>query len=159
MFEYEIIVDHSETSKKCTILPLRYRDDFSIRRYKPKKVLPPLTADVLLHPDGISLDQLAKPDTTKIAALDCIWRRLEAIMKCMEGPLPTLVSIPPGFETAYPRKSKDGSDPSGGLATIEALFIAAAFLGHWDVSLLDKYYFGDAFLARNEAVFRGYGLA
>ncbi len=159
MLKYEIIVDHSETSKKCTILPLSYRDDFSIRRYVPNRVLMPLSADVLLHPDGVPLDQLSKPKAIKIAALDCIWRRLEAILKGLKGPIPTLVSIPAGFETAYPRESKDSSDPSRGLATIEALFITAAFLGRWDVSLLDKYYFGDAFLTRNMAVFQEYGLA
>jgi ribosome biogenesis protein Tsr3 len=158
MLKYEIIVDHNETSKKCTILPLRDRQDFCIRRYAPHKVMPPLIADVLLHPDGVPMDQLKRNGDTKIAALDCIWRRLEAILKNMEGPLPTLGSIPPGFETAYPRKSRDGSDPSCGLATIEALFIGSAFIGQWDVSLLDKYYFADAFLARNEAVFRGYGI-
>ena len=156
---YEVIVDHKETAKKCTILPLRYREDFQISRFHGDKFKGPLTADVLLHPDGVSMDQLepaVKKSVTKIAALDCVWRRLEMIVRGIGEPVPTLVKIPDGFETAYPRKSKLIVDPSGGFATIEAIFIAAAFLGHWDTSLLKEYYFGDRFLEMNKDVFQNY---
>jgi len=158
---YEVIVDHKETAKKCTILPLRYREDFRIARFRGESFEGPLTADILLHPDGISMDKLASPlkDTvTKIAALDCVWRRLETIVRGIGEPVPTLVKIPDGFETAYPRKSKLTTDPTGGFATIEAIFIAAAFLGHWDTSLLKEYYFGEQFLEMNSAVLRQYGI-
>ena len=83
---YEIVVDHRESSKKCTILPLRYREDFHIRRFKRDQIQAPFTGEVLLHPDGITLDQLDaefKKTVTSIAALDCIWRRLETIMNGM----------------------------------------------------------------------------
>ena len=158
MFEYEIIVDHNETKKQCTILPLSDRPDFLIRRYKPNKPLSPLNADVLLHPEGTPLNLIPNQNTKTLAALDCIWRRLEAITNSLKPSLPTLVSIPEGFVTAYPRKSRDGSDPTAGLATIEALFIAAAFLGQWDQTLLDKYYFKDSFLEKNRHTFAKYHL-
>jgi pre-rRNA-processing protein TSR3 len=79
-------------------------------------------------------------------------------MQRVAKPLPKLVRIPDGFVTAYPRRNKEGNDPGEGLATIEALFIAAAFLGFWDETLLEKYYFKDAFLKENEALWKKYGL-
>jgi pre-rRNA-processing protein TSR3 len=139
MFQYEIIVDHTESSNKCTILPLAYRDDFLIVRGQLER---PFATTLLLHPDGIDLSQ-AKPNVTEVTglgAIDCIWRRLEQILEKVPKPLPTLVRIPDGFLTAYPRRSKKDFDPSAGLATIEALFIAAAFVGHWDYTLLREYF-------------------
>ncbi len=156
--KYEVVVDHKETAKKCTILPLRYRSDFTISRFNGDKLREPFKAEVLLHPDGETLDKISLPKVTAIAALDCVWRRLETILNGVTGEVPTLVSIPPGFETAYPRKSKLTPDPDGGFATIEAIFIAAAFLGHWDVSLLKEYYFADKFLEMNDDVFIKYGI-
>jgi hypothetical protein len=79
-------------------------------------------------------------------------------MQRVSLPLPRLVRIPEGFTTAYARRNKEGKDPDAGLATIEALFIAAAFLGFWDESLLEKYYFKSEFLKGNEALWRKYRL-
>ena len=155
---YEIVVDHTEKSKQCTILPLRDRADFKITRFRATNPPRKLSADILLHPDGISLAELRSDSITKIAALDCIWRRLNTILNNTLEPLPKLVSIPPGFLTAYPRKDKHGDDPSAGFATIEALFITAAFLGKWDLTLLEKYYFGDKFLEINAEAFSKYRL-
>ena len=76
----------------------------------------------------------------------------------MARPLPRLARIPDGFVTAYPRRNKEGNDPEAGLATIEALFIAAAFLGNWDESLLDKYHFQNSFLEINREIFERFGL-
>jgi len=156
---YEIVVDHTEKSKQCTILPLRDREDFKITRFRATNPPRKLSSDILLHPDGISLAELRSPDSiTKIAALDCIWRRLNTILNHTLEPHPKFVSIPPGFLTAYPRKDKHGDDPSAGFATIEALFITAAFLGTWDLTLLEKYYFGEKFLEINAEAFSKYRL-
>lgn len=155
MLQYEIIVDHSETANKCTILPLAYRDDFHIMR-SPQT----LTADILLHPDGIPLPGPlpASQPVQRLAAIDCVWRRLEPILQKIRVPHPPLFSIPPDFVTAYPRVSRKDFDPVGGLATIEAIFIAAALLGNWDLSLLREYYFAEKFLKANAAIFERYGL-
>ena len=71
--------------------------------------------------------------------------------------MPELVGIPDGFVTAYPRRNKKDLDPDQGLATIEALFIAAALLGRWDQSLLAHYHFGADFLAKNRRAFERHG--
>ena len=157
MLNYEIIVDHGESSNKCTILPLAYRTDFHILRGSTDQ---PLRSEILLHPDGQDLGELKSTlsGVTTIAAIDCVWRRLNPILARLGKPLPLAVKIPGEFITAYPRQSKKSFDPTGGLATIEALFIAAAFLGHWDATLLREYFFADDFLKFNEGQFRQYGL-
>ncbi len=64
------------------------------------------------------------------------------------------VSVParslPGVFTAYPRVSKLFDDPPGGLASVEALFIAYQILGRPTVGLLDAYRWRDEFLRLND---------
>ncbi len=154
---YEILIDKRENKKQCTICPLKGREDFSLRYFdRGNSSLPAFTADVILHVEGIPLDRWQEEamdlDPKSLAVIDCTWKHVAPTMKRVEGELPTLVKIPPVFVTSYPRKSKqEGLDPEGGLATIEALFIAAAFLGTWDESLLDKYHFKKDFLDWNLA--------
>jgi pre-rRNA-processing protein TSR3 len=61
--------------------------------------------------------------------------------------------VPPrtlrGFHTAYPRVSKLFQDPSSGLASVEALYIAYRILGRPTAGLLEKYYWRDNFLKLN----------
>lgn len=152
---YEILIDKRENKKQCSIYPLKERKDFQLRYFdRGASPLDPFTADVLLHVDGVSLDKWneERPDETvkSLAVIDCTWKRVEPTLRRIDGELPTLVKIPPSFVTSYPRKSKqEGLDPDGGLATIEAIFIAAAFLGTWDETLLDKYHFREDFLQWN----------
>jgi pre-rRNA-processing protein TSR3 len=155
MLRYEIIVDHGESSNKCTILPLSYRPDFVLLRGSTDK---PLLSEILLHPDGLPFDELKSTKISTVAAIDCVWRRLTPILNRLGRPLPLAVKIPEEFVTAYPRRSKKSLDPTAGLATIEALFIAAAFLGSWDLTLLKEYFFADRFLELNKAAFRRYDL-
>src|SRR5690349_2347480 len=112
MLQYEIVADHSETSNKCTILPLAYRPDFHIMRKAHK-----LEADILLHPDGQPLQDVRSHHlkVARLAAIDCVWRRLQPILQKIEAPLPLLVRIPDEFVTAYPRVSRKDFDPVGGL--------------------------------------------
>ena len=157
MFSYEIFVDHGETPNRCTILPLAYRTDFTILR---KNFVNPLQSEVLLHPDGLSLHELHRSliGVRSVAAIDCVWRRLDPLLKSLPGPEPVKARISEGFVTAYPRVARNNADPEGGFATIEALFIAAAFLEEWDLSLLREYYFAEDFLKRNAEAFRSYGI-
>lgn len=152
---YQIYVDHGETPNRCTILPLAYRKDFQIFRQRFEGAF---KSELLLHPEGILLSELEKKPYAGLAAIDCVWRRLDPLMKSLPGPHPLRVRIPDGFETAYPRVARNNADPEGGFATIEAIFIAAAFLGHWDLSLLREYYFAEEFLKRNEETFRFFGI-
>ena len=160
---YEILVDRTERPKKCTILPLAYREDFHIVRFDRRYPIRPLAGSVLLHPDG---DLLTTQGTARIerregivlSAIDCNWRRLDAIVGRIVGPLPPQVRIPDGFLTAYRRRNQRDLDPEGGLATIEALFLASAFLGVWDESLLKEYAMGAEFLAVNASLFEEHGI-
>ncbi|MFN2428162.1 MAG: hypothetical protein ABR587_17140 [Candidatus Binatia bacterium] len=160
---YEILVDRTERPKKCSILPLAYRSDFHIVRFDRRKAIAPLTGDLLLHPDGVPLStltpgELPASDALVLSAVDCNWIRLETVLGRIAGPLPRRVRIPDGFQTCYLRRNKQGLDPQGGLATIEALFLASAFLGVWDESLLREYPMAAGFIDVNAALFESHGL-
>lgn len=158
--KFEILVDKSESVTKCTILPLEYRTDFEIRRFTRNRPIASLSGDFLLHPEGrlLSSPRDVSTQVKKISLIDCNWRRLGGILDHLERPWPELVRIPEEFVTAYPRRNKQGLDPENGLATIEALFIAAAFSGVWDETLLKEYYFGSRFLEMNREMFTRFGL-
>lgn len=155
---FEVLVDRNENPRKCTVQPLSYRSDFKLRRFGGRAVFGRLEADLLLHIDGESLDQMVLGPVQMLAVIDCHWKRCAPIIARIDAPLPRLARIPNGFETAYPRRNMEGKDPEGGLATIEALFIAAAFLGVWDETLLKEYHFAKAFLEMNRAAFVRFGL-
>lgn len=151
-------MDRKENPRKCTILPQKERADFRIRYFGGGKPVPAFEADCLLHIDGEDLATLPRGSCRSVALIDCNWKKVEGALRSVERPLPRLVRIPEGFETAYPRRNAEGKDPDGGLATIEALFIAAAFLGTWDETLLDKYHFKTQFLEMNRPLWNKYGL-
>lgn len=157
---YEVILDAGETVNKCTIAPLSERSDFRLFHVKGANRLGPLHSPILLHHEGKCLTELRQSllSLTGLATIDCVWRRLEYLIGRIEGPLPLLARIPDGFVTAYPRKSSLNTDPEGGLATIEAIFVASALLGNWDVSLLSKYYFGRNFVKLNAKRFVDLGI-
>ncbi len=158
---YEIYLDKGETSNKCTIAPLSYRSDFRLITHGCPPEQRVFLSPLLLHPDGECFAEKQNEDSKAyfgLAAVDCVWRRLPEILSSFQKPLPQLRKIPQDFQTAYPRKSQFQLDPQGGLATIEALFIGAAFLGHWDLTLLEKYYFAGPFLDLNKQVFLKYGI-
>ncbi len=155
---FEVLVDRNENPRKCTVQPLDYRPDFNLRRFGRQEPFGRLQADVLLHLEGAPLNELETAGVQSIAVIDCHWKRCASILARIEVPLPRFARIPDGFATAYPRRNLDGKDPEGGLATIEALFIAAAFLGVWDESLLKEYHFGARFLDANRSAFARFGL-
>lgn len=155
---YEILMDKRENPRKCTIAPLKDRKDFSVRYFAKNNPIPAFQADCLLHVDGEDLSSLPRNQLRSLALIDCTWRKVHGALQRTANPLPRLVRIPDGFATAYPRRNKEGNDPEAGLATIEALFIAAAFLGFWDETLLEKYYFKDEFLKKNEPLWRRFHL-
>jgi pre-rRNA-processing protein TSR3 len=165
---YEVLVDRTERPGKCSVLPLRDREDMRIVRFDRRRAIPALTGDVLLHPEGRLLPQiegtvpfireLPAAEAIVICAVDCNWRRLPTITARIEPPLPPLVRIPEGFSTAYRRRNQRDLDPAEGLATVEALFLAAAFLGHWDETLLEHCRMRAEFLEANAEAFQRYGL-
>ncbi len=143
MIETVVIRHPKEKLSKCSLTPLHGRPEIQFYRAKPDFMFdasnhillevgaPPLTPDDSQNP---------------LLLLDATWRLLPKIRRRVHGtPIPR--SIPQGIQTAYPRVGKNYPDPMGGLASVEALFVARALLGDYDPSLLDGYHWRNEFLA------------
>lgn len=140
-----ILRDPKEAPAKCTLIPLRGRPGVSFlgfdvdRRYD-------VDGAVLLHCDGAPL---SPTDASRpLLVLDGAWRRVSTMLRRLDGSF-VARSIPSGFETAYPRRSRTFDDPSAGLASIEALYLALLATGRRDDGWLDAYHWKEEFLLRN----------
>ena len=142
--EILIIVRRGEDPAKCTVRPLRGVPGLDFLPY-PLRQKPDLSRHLLLAPDAppLSPADAGRP----LLLLDASWRHAAKMRKAVE-PVEAR-SIPPGWKTAYPRRSKTHEDPDAGLATVEALFAALCTLGFRDDSLLRFYPWRDAFLDLN----------
>jgi pre-rRNA-processing protein TSR3 len=138
-----IVRDRRENPKKCSILPLRGRADLIWLAY-PTDPRPDLTGYIRLAAEGplLSLADAA----SGLLLLDGSWRRAEAMSRAFEDVPPRSLS---GYQSAYPRVSKKGTDPTNGLASVEALFLAYHILGRPTAGLLDHYHWADEFLRLN----------
>lgn len=141
-----IIVRRGEDPAKCTVRPLRGSPGLAFRAY-PLRQMPDLSHHLLLAPDAppLSPADAGRP----LLLLDASWRHAAAMRRTL-GPIETR-SIPAGWQTAYPRRSKIHADPATGLATVEALYAALCTLGVRDDSLLRFYPWREAFLDCNHA--------
>lgn len=142
-----ILRDPRESTKKCSLTPLRGTPGIRFVGYEPDKRVD-VGRRVLLHPDG---DEITSADRGKpLLLIDCAWRRLPQLLATVDGELehrrlPKLI-------TAYPRKSKMFEDPEQGLASIEALYAALALLGEERADLLESYRWRDEFLRLNPSL-------
>jgi pre-rRNA-processing protein TSR3 len=142
-----ILRDPRESTKKCSLTPLRGTEGIRFVGYEPDRRVD-AGQRILLHPDG---DEITSADRGKpLLLIDCAWRRLPQLLATVDGELehrrlPKLI-------TAYPRKSKQFEDPEQGLASIEALYAALALLGEVRGELLESYRWKEDFLARNPAL-------
>jgi pre-rRNA-processing protein TSR3 len=139
------IVRHThENPKKCTILPLRGRPDLVFLAH-PVQEHPDLAGYIRLAAEGPPLT--VADAACGILLLDASWRWAEAMTR-------QYLDIPPrslkGFQTAYPRISKRGTDPDNGLASVEALYVAYHILHRPTEGLLDHYRWAVEFLRANE---------
>lgn len=140
-----IIVRHpKENPRKCSILPLRHRLDVRFLIH-PVKERPPLEGYVRLAAEG---PELSRADAAcGLLLLDGSWRWAGAMTR-------DFLDVPPrslsGWHTAYPRVSKQGTDPDNGLASVEALVVAYHLLGRSIEGLLDHYHWKEEFLRVNE---------
>ena len=138
-----LIIRHPrERLSKCSLTPLHGRPELTFRKAHPGFVLD-ATGYTLLAMDSpvLSVEDAGRP----LLLLDSTWRLLPQLNACLTGE-PVFRSLPEGIPTAYPRVSKVSKDPLGGLASVEALYLAKRLLGDDDPSLLDDYYWKDAFL-------------
>jgi pre-rRNA-processing protein TSR3 len=139
-----VIVRHShENPRKCSVLPLRGRPDLVFLNY-PVANRPDLTGYVRLSADGPPLSEA--DSAAGLLLLDGSWRWAGAMTQ-------QFLDVPPrsltGYQTAYPRTSKLGTDPANGLASVEALFVAYHLLGRPTEGLLDHYRWAAEFLRAN----------
>ena len=143
-FRVAIVVHPREKLSKCSAWPVRARPEFSFYRFPDQRV-PDLENCVRL---GRSDELLSPADANKtLTVLDATWRHVEQ-MEAQYASVPVR-GLPPQWRTAYPRISKVFADPSDGLATVEALYVAYRFLGMDPAGLLDSYRWKDRFLELN----------
>jgi pre-rRNA-processing protein TSR3 len=137
------VVHRRENPSKCSIRSLRGRTGFLFSTY-PDPLEYPLDGYVRLGFDGPLLS--AADRDCGLLVLDATWRlskRMETVYR--DVPVRSL----PVCQTAYPRVSKANDDPHGGLATIEAIYVAYRLLGRDTAGLLDDYYWAEAFMQKN----------
>ncbi len=144
-FLHTIIFRHrKENLKKCSLRGLEKRKDCLFYTY-PKDILPSLEGYILLSLEG---KELTLKDKNKgLFLIDSTWRYSHTMLKVVPK-IPTR-SLPKKYQTAYPRRQTDCSDPERGLASIEALFIAYYILGRDTKDLLKDYYWKEEFLRKN----------
>jgi len=142
-----VILRHArENLKKCSLRGLETRPDFDFYTY-PKDILPDLSGYLLLSIDGSPLS--AEDSGKGLLILDGTWRLAEKMNRFVDSKTREVLqrrSIPGGFRTAYPRRQNDCPDPTAGLASIEAIYIAYKILGRNTDGILDQYYWKDDFL-------------
>jgi pre-rRNA-processing protein TSR3 len=139
-----VIRHPKERISKCSLRFLHERPGFTFLRASPGFTFDARGFTLL----AIDAPVLTAADAGRpLLVLDSTWRWLPKLRACLRGePVPR--SIPPGIVTAYPRTSRLFEDPPGGLASIEALYVALRILGTDDPSLLDGYHWRTAFLAQ-----------
>jgi pre-rRNA-processing protein TSR3 len=142
-----ILRDPRESTKKCTLTPLRGLPDIELRTYASDRRM---EADgrILLTTDG---ELLSPADGGRgLLLIDCSWRRVRQLRATVDGDLVPR-RLPP-LTSAYPRRSKDFEDPAEGLASVEALHAALTLLGRPRQDLLATYRWREEFLAANPSL-------
>lgn len=136
-----VIRHPKERRSKCSLTPLEERQDMQFHRARPGWTFDVTGFTLLaLGAPELSMEDAGRP----LLLLDSTWRLLPQLEACLvgEGVRRTL----PTVSTAYPRTSKIAEDPMGGLASVEALFLAKLLLGERDDSLLADYHWRSEFL-------------
>lgn len=141
MTPVSIIRHPKERRSKCSLTPLEGRPDLSFYRARLGWSFDMTGFTVL----ALGAPEMSEADAGRpILLLDSTWRLLPQVEACLygEGVRRTL----PGIPTAYPRISKIAQDPMGGLASVEALYLAKLLVGERDDSLLASYYWREGFM-------------
>jgi pre-rRNA-processing protein TSR3 len=143
-FRVAVVVHPREKLSKCSAWPLRDRPEFDFYRFPDERV-PRLENCVRL---GLGDEPLSPADAEKtLIVLDATWRYAER-MEADYASVPVR-GLPPEWKTACPRTSKLFEDPEGGLATVEALYVAYRLLGREATGLLEEYQWRERFLELN----------
>jgi pre-rRNA-processing protein TSR3 len=139
-----ILVHPREKRSKCSVEPLRGDDRFLFRTF-PEPIPESLENYFRL---GFGGPLISESDNDQgLLILDGTWKlagRMENVY--CDVPIRSL----PECQTAYPRTSKLYKDPLGGLATIEAVYLAYKLLGRDTTGLLKSYRWASGFLEAND---------
>ena len=141
MAQITVIRHPKERRSKCSLTPLEGRADIRFFRARPEWTFD-ITGFTVL---ALGAPELAMRDAGRpLLLLDSTWRLLPQLEACLigDGVRRTL----PAVRGAYPRVSKIAEDPAGGLASVEALFLAKLLLGERDDTLLAHYHWRSEFL-------------
>ena len=157
-----IVQDYKENRRKCSLTPLEGREGFTFLRLRNPSRSPSeveIPGGVLLHIGGptLALSDSELVIEGHLVVVDSTWARVPRVLdrlKVERGGRLERRSLPAGFVTAYPRKSKLYNDPSSGLASVEALFVALFLLGDPQPDLLRHYRWAGEFLSHNLHMFR-----
>ncbi|MCB1117818.1 MAG: hypothetical protein KDK50_04465 [Chlamydiia bacterium] len=142
-FSPTIILRHRrENLKKCSLRGLETRKDMRFYTY-PNDALPQLKGYLMLDFEAPVLTR--DDETYGLFLIDATWKYAEVMARQIKEPI-LKRSLPKHYRTAYPRRQDDCSDPTRGLATVEALYIAYQILGRDTSGLLDNYFWKDEFL-------------
>lgn len=111
-------------------------------------MLPDLSQHILLALDA---PPLTSADAEHgLFLIDATWVYAQKMYRQLQTPHRfQMRSLPSTYQTAYPRRQEDCSDPSRGLASIEALYLAYRILGRDCSGLLDNYHWQEPFLKKN----------
>jgi pre-rRNA-processing protein TSR3 len=150
-FSPTLILRHKkENLKKCSLRGLENRPDFVFLTY-PSSNLPNIDQYCILTIDA---PQLSAEDANRgLFLIDGTWRYAQTMIKIIPSSGGHVYrSLPSHFQTAYPRRQPDCPDPSRGLASIEALYVAYSILGRSTDGLLDNYHWKEEFIKLNPEV-------
>jgi pre-rRNA-processing protein TSR3 len=140
MTSISIIRHPKERRSKCSLTPLEGRADITFHKAREGWSFDMSGFTVLaLGAPELSVADAGRP----LLLLDSTWRLLPQLEVCLEGE-GVRRTLPP-VATAYPRVSKIAEDPHGGLASVEALYLAKLLIGERDDSLLGAYYWRESF--------------
>ena len=141
-----VIRHPKERLRKCSLRALHERPEFTFHKATAGFSFD-ATGYLLLAVDAPPLTAADRgPGEQALLVLDSTWRWLPELLRCITGE-PIRRSLPAGIATAYPRVSRTHQDPAGGLASVEAVYLAKRILGEDDESLLGGYHWREQFLA------------
>ena len=141
MTPISVIRHPKERRSKCSLTPLEGRSDFSFYRAWLGWTFDVSDFTIL----ALDAPEMSEADAGRpLLLLDSTWRLLPQVEACLvgQGVRRTL----PAVATAYPRISKIAEDPHGGLASVEALYLAKLMIGERDDELLQGYYWAPDFI-------------
>lgn len=142
-----VVIRHArERISKCSLRHLHDRPGFTFHKaIKGFEFDATGYLELAVDAEPLSITDRDHP----LLLLDSTWRLLGELRGCVTGAT-IRRSIPGAVKTAYPRTSRYYEDPDGGLASIEALYVALQVLGYHDPTLLNGYHWKDEFLAGYE---------